>query len=64
LTSPGAPAFVVSPYGVAIFDGIINPGGSITYLYPGFASGPFAFSYPDGTVPATGSTIRPCENFN
>lgn len=64
VTAPGAPAFVVSPYGTVIFDGVVGPAGTINYLLPSGLAGPYSFSYPDGTVPANGSVITPCANPN
>ena len=42
VTGDGAPAFVTSPYGVEVFDGTIDAGGTtITYAYPGGPVGLF-----------------------
>ena len=64
LTAPGAPAFVVSPYGTTIFNGITGFAGTISYLFPNGSFGPFAFSYPDGTILASGTSVTPCQNPN
>lgn len=66
--SEGSPAFVESPYGVTVLDGMVfssSEGFKIQYFDN--LSAPFGaavgFGYPDGTTPAAGM-MRPCQNPN
>ncbi len=72
-TGTGAPAFVDSPYGSAIFNAQIA--SSTTMRYPAVFVPPtppvtagltpqiFPFAYPDGTpTPAIGTILTPCQN--